>query len=457
MLVAIIPVHSIESAQALMHQASGADVFEFRFDFMLKFNLDEIKKLRDETDKQVLFTLRKSEQGGVYKGKEVERLQLIEKLITLKPDYFDIEHDVPIEFCKKLKSIAPTTKLMCSYHNFIHTPDDLPQLLQQMMNPIFSAYKIITTANSILDTLRILDFVKNHNQQITLTAHAMGEVGVTSRILGKILGNYFTYSTVNEENIASGLVSLDDFIKIYHYHDLNQYTKIYGLIGDPVSQSIGHIFHNQEFIKHHQNAVYVKFQVKPDELALFFKSIQNLAIEGISVTMPHKQAVLAFCNDATDDVKAIGAANTLIKTHNGYLAANTDGDAVVQILPAPLKDKKIVILGAGGAASSIIYSLKKVGAKLEVFNRTAHPGVLPLETAAHADYDILINTIPAKYYNQNFIRFIPNKIIMDANYQATPTPLIQDAAKHGCICIEGQAMFYAQAQLQRQLWFTHNE
>ncbi len=455
MLIAIIPVHSIESATALLQQAKQADVLEFRLDYLPVIDLDQIKQLQAIAHKPVLFTLRKPQQGGVYKGDEAERLQLIEKLITLKPDYLDIEHDVPLEFCQKLKALSPQTQLICSYHNFINAPDDLSDILQHMINPVFSIYKIITTATSILDTLRVIDFVKNHSEQYQLISHAMGEVGVTSRLLGKIFGNYFTYASVNEENIAPGLITLNDFVNIYHYHNINHETKIYGLIGDPVAQSIGHIFHNTEFIKHQQNAIYVKFHVKPEELNLFFQKIANLLIAGLSVTMPHKQTVLAFCTAFTDEVKAIGAANTLIKTDQGYLAANTDGEAVIHILPKDLKHKKIVILGAGGAANSIIYSLKKMGATVAVYNRTIHSAdVNPLEQASNADYDILINTIPAKYYNSNIMHFIANKIILDVNYQATPTQLIQVALQHGCICIEGQAMFYSQAELQRQLWFN---
>jgi 3-dehydroquinate dehydratase / shikimate dehydrogenase len=455
MLVAIIPVKSIESARALIQQADGADVFEFRLDYLSQMDLLGIKKLQEMAQKPVLFTLRKLEQGGVYSGDENARLQAIEQLITLAPEYLDIEHDVPLGFCRKLKEVSPGTKLICSYHNFVNTPSDLSGLLNSLLNPVFDVYKIITTAESILDTLRVLHFVKQNSDQYQLISHAMAEVGVVSRILGKIFGNYFTYATVDPENIAPGLLALEELTSIYHYQHLNAKTKIYGLIGDPIKQSIGHLYHNAEFIAHQQNAVYVKFHVKTEELADFFAEIKDLPIEGISVTMPHKQTVLKFCDSVTQAVQAIGAANTLIKQKAGYLAANTDGDAVVSLLPNELKNKKVIVLGAGGAAMSIIYALKQAGADVLVYNRTFNAALktLPLNEVKHADYDILINTIPAKYYQQD-VRFIKDKIVFDANYQATPTELILDALLKGCICIEGQAMFYAQAKLQRQLWFA---
>lgn len=260
--------------------------------------------------------------------------------------------------------------------------------------------------------------------------------------------------------MAPGLLSVNDLVNIYHYFDLNKDTQIYGLIGDPVAQSVGHLYHNAEFVKAKQNAVYVKFWVKPEELPEFFQAIQDLPLQGLSVTMPHKQAVLNFCTALTHSVQVIGAANTLIKQPDGFLAANTDGDAVVQVL-GKVKNKKIILLGAGGAASSIIYSLINAGAKVSVYNRTldkleALREKYPIETflledADKADYDILINTIPAKFY-QNNLKWIKHKIIMDINYQATPTLLIQDAMKQDCICIDGYAMFYEQALRQQQLW-----
>lgn len=460
MLIAIIPITSIESARTLMQQAARADLFEFRLDYLTSIDLNAVQSLQQAAQKPVLFTLRKKEQGGVYNHDEQTRLDLIEQLMSLHPDYLDIEHDVPIEFSQKLKNISPKTQLICSYHNFVDTPNDLADLLRKIKNPIFSYYKIITQAQSILDTLKVLDFIKTHAQDTPLIAHAMGEVGIPSRILGKIFGNRFTYAAM-ENNIAPGLLSLGELIDIYHDPQLNSETQIYGLIGDPVAQSIGHVFHNAEFIKNKQNAVYVKFQVKPAELADFFQLIQRLSIQGLSVTMPHKQAVLAFCQQLTREVQDIHAANTLIKNPDGYLAANTDGDAVVEVLNQDLHNKKIILLGAGGAASSIIYSLIKAGAKVCVYNRTEDKLIalrqkfqietFSLDKIATADYDILINTIPAKSY-QNVIPFIKNKIILDANYQATPTALIQDAIKHGCITIDGFAMFYAQARMQQQLW-----
>ena len=465
MRVAIIPVESLEKAQLLL--AHKAELYEFRLDYWPDLDITQIKYLQQQAQAPVLFTLRKREQGGFYAQDETIRFALIEKLIALNPDYLDLEFEVPLDFCQKLKKISPKTQLVRSYHNFIDTPENLTEILENMINPIFSVYKIITTAQSIVDTLRVLQFVKTHSKKHTLIAHAMGEVGEVSRILGKIFGNCWTYAGVsNEEHLAPGLLTLDELTTIYHYPQLNAQTKIYGLIGDPTRQSIGHIYHNNEFIKHHQNAVYVKFHVKDEELAEFFQRINDWPVEGLSVTMPHKQAVLKFCKQLTSEVQAIGATNTLIKKINGFLAANTDGDAVVKILPSNLENKKVILLGAGGAASSIIYSLIKAGAQVSVYNRTPEKleqlaKKYPVKTFAlseieQADYDILINTIPEKFY-QNNLNLIKDKIILDANYQATPTRLICDAQKQGCICIDGHAMFYAQAAMQRDLWFKHHE
>lgn len=468
MLTAIIPIHSKQTL-ALIKQASNADILEFRLDYLSQIDLNLIQQLRQASHKPVIFTLRKPEQGGLYKGDETTRMQLITKLIALEPEYVDIEHDVPLAFCQQLKTLSPKTQLICSYHNYIDTPVDLASLLKRMINPVYSVYKIVTSAHSILDTLRVLQFVKQYSDQHTLVAHAMGELGETSRILGRVFGNCFTYASINQEaDIAPGLLSVDELLNVYHYPHLNANTQIYGLIGDPIVQSIGHHYHNLEFIKNQQNAVYVKFKVGSEELTEFFQAIKDLPIQGLSVTMPHKNAVLKYAQQLTPEVQAIGAANTLMKRENSFVAANTDGDAVVQVIEnsTSIKNKKITILGAGGAASSIIYSLIKAGALVSVYNRTPEKltelakkhsiNIIAEDDLPHMEYDIVINTIPAKYY-QNNINLIKNKIVLDANYQATPTDLIQDALKHDCICIDGYAMFYKQAELQRQLWFANNE
>ncbi len=467
MLIAIIPITTIESAKSLMLQAANAAAFEFRLDYFPQVDLLALSQLQKQAQKPVMFTVRTPSQGGVYQGTESERMALLTKLMSLQPDYLDVEHDVPISVCEQLKALSPRTKFVRSYHDFQNTPDDLPQLLETMQHAIFSYYKIITTAQSIIDTLHVLQFVQHHAPHVPLTAHAMGELGITSRILGRVLGNQFTYaSIVGQEQVAPGLLTVDELINIYHYPQLNPHTKIYGLIGSPITHSIGHLFHNAEFIAHHQNAVYVKFQVYPDELADFFALTQSLPIEGLSVTMPHKQAVLKFCQAYTNEVKTIGAANTLIKEDNGYLAANTDGEAVVSLLPQELTHKKIIVLGAGGAASSIIYSLIQHGARVSVYNRSLNHcaelkekypiEIFPLTEITHADYDILINTLPVNAYPHP-IHFIKDKMVLDANYQDHATDLILDALAQGCITIEGKSMFYAQAKMQRLHWFNTDE
>jgi len=125
---------------------------------------------------------------------------------------------------------------------------------------------------------------------------AMGEKGAFSRVLGPIVGNFIDYTS--DAGTGPGQLSQKELCETYRYRSLNSQTEIYGLIGDPVEHSQGHIYHNKAF--QHHNKVYVKMCVTPDELPLFMQCIKKLNFRGLSVTMPLKEKILPFVDHLTN-------------------------------------------------------------------------------------------------------------------------------------------------------------
>jgi len=455
----MVVLNSLEPSQEAYTLADG---FELRLDLFETLSFEKLEKFMKTVSKPVSFTLRSEKQGGKYPESELKRLDLIEKLCVLQPTFFDIETATDQHFLQKIKQRYPKIKLIGSVHDFEQTPVDLDHFFQGIQQPYFFSYKVATMANSSIDALRMLTFVKAKKKEgYRLTGIAMGEFGQFSRILGPIVGNFMDYAAHDAQHVlAPGQLTLIDLCTIYRYSSLNPSTAIYALIGDPVSQSLGHLVHNVAFERQSVDGVYIKIRLKVEEIKEFLGLVKNFNFRGLSVTMPLKEAMASFVDQQDSAIRAV---NTVFIQNGRFYGANTDGLGALQALGA-VENKRVVLLGAGGAARAIAYALKKAGAKLVILNRTAEKAVaLALELNVEGGsldlmeqeyikgYDILIDTTPSALpVDPSWI--IPQAILLDIKVHEQPDCLLAQGKRKGAICVEGVKMFICQAVLQQKLW-----
>ncbi len=473
--IATIANNDIEIIKKQISQSTPlADAIELRLDYCDKIDIEQIKQIRVNITLPVIFTLRKKSQGGIIEIEEEERLNLIVQLASLHPDYLDIEYDVPKKWLKTLHQNFPQIKLIGSYHNFTETPQNLSYLLETLSQPEFFAVKIATFANNICDTLRLLIFLKNHHQKYRLIALAMGEYGQISRILAPIFGGFATYACIDQVNAtAPGQMTLQEINEIYRLHQLNTNTAIYALLGDPISQSPGHVFHNQAFSRLNQNAVYVKCRIQSENLAEAMSLIRNLPFHGMSITIPHKETIIPFLDQLQGDAAQLKIANTIKVEKELYFGYNTDITGAETVLVkqiAPLKNRQCLILGAGGSAKALAYMLLKNNAKVTLCNRTLERARIFSEKFGgqaidfamlfkqkHFPYDLVINTLPAPAYLEQCANWkIPVKcdgVAMDIILKPLETAFLKMAQAAGWKTITGDALFNAQALDQLKIWF----
>ena len=476
MLTAIIHAPTIGevdtiSAKAINSAEHGAQCLEWRLDGLETIDFDALKQLREKYTLPLIFTLRSKSEGGSYNGGEELRLKTLKQLASLRPDYIDIEHHVHNSFLESIKTTYPDIKIIRSSHNFKNTPKNLNSALALIKHPLCDIYKIITTAQSSLDCLRVLSFVKEHANKTPIVCHAMGANGAPSRVLGCVFGNKFTYASVNNEKLEAslGVLNLITLSKLYRVKSLNHDSSIYALIGSPISYSIGHVFHNHGFRQQNKNSVYVKFDVKKNEVKTFLDYAKNLNIKGISITMPLKETVLPFVENNDSD---IGAVNTLLNTNNRWQVINTDGIAALNCLEGanPLKGKSVLIIGAGGAAKAIAHEAHMRGLAISIINRSidkAKALATPINANAYAladhkwskhKYDAIINTLPPTVTQtmawEDILKdtSIDKTIVMDISYKPRVGRLLLAAKKLGLSTVTGRAMFIGQAQLQQKFW-----
>src|SRR5262249_2827053 len=144
-------------------------------------------------------------------------------------------------------------------------------------------------------------------------------------------------------------------------------TQIFGIMGYPVSHSLSPIMHNAAFEALGSQAVYVPFMVKPEDLGKATLSLRALGISGLNITLPHKGAGIEFLDELDPSAKQTGAVNTIVVKNNKLHGYNTDASGFLLSLH---KDghfdpvgKKVVILGAGGAASAVAMALAGAGVR----------------------------------------------------------------------------------------------
>jgi 3-dehydroquinate dehydratase/shikimate dehydrogenase len=337
--------------------------------------------------------------------------------------------DYPWDKCPA--SVDPS-QLILSYHNFEHTPDNLEQILEAMQRVSRAKfYKIATMTRSSLDALKMLLFMRKNPGVIGI---CMGELGHLTRILGPVVGCPIMYTS--SSNPILGQIPLDVLLDVYHFHKLNMETPLYGLIGDPVSQSPGHLYHNLQM---QGRGVYVKIPLKSSELSSFFQYARELPFQGLSVTIPHKEAVVPFLDEMDEEARKIGAVNTICFTDGKLQGYNTDGRAALQLM-GQVKGKKVFILGAGGAARAVAYTATEKGAEVTIWNRTRERAQRLAEEFGCSyglieNYDILVNTTPL------------------------PMPIKPQGLCPGArvidLCLKTQGgleVYFTQAELQRILW-----
>ncbi len=248
-------------------------------------------------------------------------------------------------------------------------------------------------------------------------------------------------------------------------------TQLCGIIGNPVEHSLSPAMHNAAFEQLGLNFAYLAFRVEDVEGAI--RGVRALGLRGLSVTVPHKVAVIPFL-DAVDPVaQSIGAVNTVVN-ENGHLKGyNTDWTGFVRSLEAhvPAAGRQVVLLGAGGAARAIAFGLREKGARLTILNRTeelemartlaAEIGCpygdlnrIDVVTAA----DVVVNATSlgmAPLQDRTVIDAAylrPEQTVIDIVYNPMETRFLREAKARGCRTVPGYEMLLLQGVAQFELW-----
>ncbi|MBS4176264.1 shikimate dehydrogenase [Lederbergia citrea] len=255
--------------------------------------------------------------------------------------------------------------------------------------------------------------------------------------------------------------------------------KLYGVIGNPIAQSMSPVMQNQEFQQFGLDAHYQPFHILEKELETAVKGMKVIGVEGFNVTSPHKTAIMPFLDKIDPLAEAIGAVNTVVRKNDEFHGYNTDGDGFIRALQADWKEdfmnERALIIGAGGAAKAIFYTLLSKGmAHIDICNRTAFKAKKLIEecpyegkskaiSIAEAEdtlehYNLIIQTTsigmyPDIYKSPMSVKnLLPEAFVSDIIYNPFETALIKDAKQKGVKTQNGLGMFVYQGALAFEKW-----
>jgi len=442
-----------------------ADLFELRLDMIRR---PDVGRLIENAGKQVIVACRPGWEGGRFRGSESRRFKILESACMLEAGYVDVELRSDPGILKQFLLHQTGTRVIVSCHLNDRTPRNVRALYHRMRNCGAGVVKLAYLAADASDIQYAVEFLRlaaADGQRAV--AMAMGEAGEASRILYRKFGSWATYAAPETGPAsAPGQLRASTLRGLYRADRLTKSTQVFGVIGNPLGQSKGVDIHNPLFERAGADAVYCKFPVK--NLAAFMRHVAG-HLSGFSVTIPYKQRIMQFLHRTDARSSAIGAVNTVVRRNGKLEGMNTDAPAALDAIEniVKVKNKIILILGAGGVARAIAFEAKRRGANVLVANRTesrgrklaSHLGVrsIRLDSLFEIHYDIVANAtpvgmVPNTGHSPLSKRFLRGKIVFDAVYNPPQTKLLLEAKRVGAKIVSGTAMYLNQAARQSELY-----
>ena len=483
--VPICVQHASELAAAIRSGAEVADIVELRLDCLEDNELDAaIKSLPGTINGAVtptILTMRPAEQGGQSSADYQTRQRLWSSLGQIPgSSLLDLELDLVIDFAASGSSAGlDWGRVICSQHDFAGTPVDLEEIYERMAATPARILKFAVQAHDATDCLQIFRLLARAQREGRETiAISMGQAGIMTRILGPSRGSFLTYGSLADESAtAPGQLTAIELRDVYRIDEIDQQTDIVGIIGQPVGHSLSPHMHNAAFAEARINAVYIPFEVGDavqflDLMAHPRSRELDWNLRGLSVTAPHKSAVMNHLDWIDPAAKEIGAVNTILIEEDSLHGYNTDASGFISPLHrkfGSLKAARCAIIGAGGVTRAAMWALRNDGAHVVLFGRDpdkAGPvaeefGVeyRPLRATGFDKFDLVINATPLGTRGEreddtpataDQLRGV--RLAYDLVYNPLETRFLREARTAGCEVLGGIEMLVAQAFEQFKLW-----
>ncbi len=470
----LVAVVTEGSREGMVEEASraleaGADLVEFRLDYLTQASLPDAPDLAKELGPRAIATLRSQGEGGASSLPIGDRMRTLRELAQSGFAYIDVElrGDAPI--LGKLREIARAagTGIIASVHpSGFPGPHEVERLLRSACS-VADIGKIAVEVPAVGRTLELMQTakaLKAEGQHFCLVA--MGDGGALTRVHARIMGSEFNYVVPRGGRAtAMGQLGLERSLLLAGSKPI-----LLGLIGQPVDRSPSPAMQTAALDYLGIPGIYLPLPTPPEELGSVIGVLAELGLRGVNVTAPHKVAVLSHLDAVDPEAARVGAVNTIIVDPDGRLVGhNTDAHGFRALLAeaaVEAVDRSVLLLGAGGGARAAAHVLVALGARVTVYNRSparakamvaSSPGVQMALTPTDLEgpWDIVVNCTPpdsGAFGESPGSVFQPGAIAIDLAYDPMPTPFLQAAHRRGCRPVGGLGMLVHQGGRALELW-----
>ena len=432
--------------------AAGAGAFEVRLDVFAEMP-DDFSFL--PADRPVIATFRSETL-------DEERRQVFAKALDAGAAYVDIESG------SVLRNVFPRDRVICSHHDFAKTPSswEILRIFGDLSaSGVPKAAFMVRGPADLLEIWKAALVLQQSGDPFILIG--MGAAGEITRIRASDIGSMVSYCAVRPE-----LASAPGQITVAEAAGLGTDPFVTAITGWPLEHTRSPQMHNAAFRAAGIAGRYVRIPCPPEELPLLPEVLRCYRIHGANVTIPHKQAVIAYLADISTEAARAGAVNTICTGPDGKLTGTNTDIAGILATAAALhinpSGARVLVAGAGGAARAAVSCLTAAGASVSVTNRTMQKAAaLAAEFGAAAvppqdlrpGYDLIINATPAGMSGFSadlpipVSLLTPDTAVFDMVYEPEVTPLLaaaQAAGVRAAVC--GRTMLIAQAAASFSLW-----
>lgn len=458
---------TLEEAVASSKRAAekSPELIEVRFDHITPLP-DDLTGFK-EIQVPKIATLRSVSQGGHFSGSDREKAALFRRAIKAGFGVLDIESDSPLLTHASRDFRGADT--ICSHHNLHLTPEtaEIVEILVSNAskgNVTKAAFKV----NSVHDIRSIVEaamvFSSTENDFILL---GMGACGEMTRIHAKRMKCAFTYASLEPgKEAAPGQIDFDTLRR------LGDEPVITGITGFPLDHSISPQMHNSAFVQMGIPGRYLSLPARDEEMEDLLELATELNMRGFNVTIPHKENIIPLLDDLDEIASRTKAVNTVINRNGEFIGTNTDVFGVARTFEnagVQVKGRRVLVVGAGGAARACTSHLSANGARISLVNRTRlradvlandFQGVQVVDRgeAEKMPFDIVVNCTPLGmkgFPDELPISpqvFRPGQFVFDTIYNPGITRFLSEAQGRGATVQSGIEMLVHQAIKAFEAW-----
>jgi 3-dehydroquinate dehydratase/shikimate dehydrogenase len=453
----------------MLNAAPQCDLLEIRLDRFDK--APDVGELLAHKPRPTIFSCRRRQDGGDWKGTEEERLALLRQCIVSKADYVEIELDVADQIRK-----FPPAKRVISYTNLQETPANIAEIYAQAQTKSPDVIKLVTLVRAPEEAWPLLQVMAR--PALPTVAIGLGPAGIMLSVLGKKLEAPWTYAALEKGMEAyPGQPTVRELNDIYHYGAIGRSTRLIGVTG---------FGRREQATVAALNAAFAHLDLKArclplalGSVSIFRKVMDAVHMGGVVVDEGHREAIVSIAAQLEPAAAEARAADVLLPRDKTWQGHSTVRQATLAALeaalgggtgPSPLAGRHVLVVGVNGAARALAYGIKERGAAVIIASHdreAAHQLATVLE-CRHVQFEALYTTMHEILVvgdhelehgkgkgrteggvHPGYLR--PGMTVLDASPSAEKLPLLREAEARGCRVVSPRLLLRSQLALQAQL------